>query len=209
MYLFQLSLVVPILGGAVFTFHYVSISTVYGIGVSSLLAVFTFHYVSISTFAPLNRDFNLNVIYIPLCIYFNMRPANQHRPVLQFTFHYVSISTKVSALLSVIHAYLHSTMYLFQPFTHRYSSKRKPIYIPLCIYFNKCNRCNPHTPLVIYIPLCIYFNRCSTLADLFARYTFTFHYVSISTPPTCRETSALVSFTFHYVSISTSVDSKG
>ena len=139
---------------------------------------FTFHYVSISTRCSTDATFRL-VIYIPLCIYFNLQAA-------------------VGLFLGILD--LHSTMYLFQlafqptvllcsRFTFHYVSIStrpeqadytfKEIYIPLCIYFNKLQLRlgddfrNLHSTMylfqptitvygysftIIYIPLCIYFN---------------------------------------------------
>ncbi len=55
----------------VFTFHYVSISTLTIFLSSSLYPIFTFHYVSISTKSPITSEIS----------------------PYEFTFHYVSIST--------------------------------------------------------------------------------------------------------------------
>ena len=101
----------------------------------------------------------LTVIYIPLCIYFN-----------------------VIQLINMFHfgENLHSTMYLFQPVLYDRNSYLVLIYIPLCIYFNRWP-CQPSSaPFNIYIPLCIYFNDTTTSTDTVSA-TFTFHYVSIST----------------------------
>ena len=59
-----------------------------------ITARFTFHYVSISTINCFHRSCNIFVIYIPLCIYFNVFFMNDVRLVIRFTFHYVSISTR-------------------------------------------------------------------------------------------------------------------
>ncbi len=103
---------------------------------SALMKRFTFHYVSISTLA-----FQPTVL---LCS--------------RFTFHYVSISTVFSTPVLNTVSHLHSTMYLFQ----------------LCLMRP------PWLRHFIYIPLCIYFNRCS-IRNLPRVSLFTFHYVSIST----------------------------
>ena len=104
-----------------FTFHYVSISTDSGHSGGGGSSRFTFHYVSISTESYLNRHTREN-IYIPLCIYFNLRFLNLVIRVYQFTFHYVSIST---------------------PKMSGGCGDGVQIYIPLCIYFNiVC----PHPP---------------------------------------------------------------
>ena len=72
MYLFQLLLagLFPIL--LIFTFHYVSISTDYTLVYTNDKNLFTFHYVSISTLQSSMIDNNVSLIYIPLCIYFNL-----------------------------------------------------------------------------------------------------------------------------------------
>ena len=79
-----------------------------------------------------------------------------------------------------LQGYLHSTMYLFQPGAGYFSCCSDPIYIPLCIYFNSAE---PDSTLTMY--------------------SFTFHYVSISTTASENGSSDLTIFTFHYVSIST------
>ena len=76
----------------VFTFHYVSISTLTIFLSSSLYPIFTFHYVSISTKSPITSEIS----------------------PYEFTFHYVSISTCPQWLRLQPGSYLHSTMYLFQ-----------------------------------------------------------------------------------------------
>ena len=75
---------------------------------------------------------------------------------------------------------LHSTMYLFQPKYPETANGLTNIYIPLCIYFNKETSCNINQP-----------------------YSFTFHYVSISTYRLSIVERLHHWFTFHYVSIST------
>ena len=79
-----------------FTFHYVSISTKYGLIAQPCTLSFTFHYVSISTFLPVKDKINKSL----------------------FTFHYVSISTLPGIAVPPTDHHLHSTMYLFQ---HCYS----------------------------------------------------------------------------------------
>ncbi len=99
-----------------------------------------------------------SIIYIPLCIYFNL----------------------LHCISDAVDRNLHSTMYLFQPVFLCSALHRAQIYIPLCIYFNVneilcCGLVNS-----IYIPLCIYFNGQSDTNNSINP-TFTFHYVSIST----------------------------
>ena len=76
-------------------------------------------------------------IYIPLCIYFNKHTFKLSQYPDTFTFHYVSIST-VTKRSAVPCIYL--------------------IYIPLCIYFNVHHSSDLLHLFSIYIPLCIYFN---------------------------------------------------
>ena len=71
MYLFQLKPINKLNSITVFTFHYVSISTVNYVDVDGTQHLFTFHYVSIST----NKATSYKVAF------------------MIFTFHYVSIST--------------------------------------------------------------------------------------------------------------------
>ena len=120
------------------------------------------------------------VIYIPLCIYFNLNFSCQNLRRHPFTFHYVSISTKLFPAFMRYLCYLHSTMYLFQLLYNFCASWILFIYIPLCIYFNLIDWSigishwlNLHSTMYlfqlwtisiftksqyIYIPLCIYFN---------------------------------------------------
>ncbi len=120
-----------------FTFHYVSISTLirlimrliflhlhstmYLFQLVPLLRLymdvltFTFHYVSISTIRIPHIRHPGTHIYIPLCIYFNAPLLLLCMVALTFTFHYVSISTSPVADDAPLYPDLHSTMYLFQP----------------------------------------------------------------------------------------------
>ena len=79
----------------------------------------------------------LDFIYIPLCIYFNMKANN---------------------LNSTLIYDLHSTMYLFQLKYFQHVRRWIKIYIPLCIYFNSFLSARLLALETIYIPLCIYFN---------------------------------------------------
>ena len=167
----------------IFTFHYVSISTMLLRLANGRIQQFTFHYVSIST-CIIVCILNVRTIYIPLCIYFNsMLSYRQFTPF-----------------------YLHSTMYLFQLQQGLAATVLRFIYIPLCIYFNgksdrkhtahiqftfhyvsisTCNRpCNVYVISYIYIPLCIYFNLIININMILVS-KFTFHYVSISTHSFC------------------------
>ena len=134
MYLFQRSVFCPQQQFLCpFTFHYVSISTVfdrYGWIIEQYLhstmylfqqkckCILTFH----------------NIIYIPLCIYFN----------------------KLQLRLGDDFRNLHSTMYLFQPTITVYGYSFTIIYIPLCIYFNTSNHNFNYKCHRIYIQLFIY-----------------------------------------------------
>ena len=97
-----------------FTFHYVSISTGIALFISATIQYLhsTMYLFQLECkIEELTRE----VIYIPLCIYFNF--------------------SKVGSLVR-INSHLHSTMYLFQPSYHNRSYRFDKIYIPLCIYFN-------------------------------------------------------------------------
>ena len=121
-----------------------------------------------------------NLIYIPLCIYFNLRSHSFNSFTDIFTFHYVSISTNYRQICDMLVPYLHSTMYLFQRRMRHDDSNGNHIYIPLCIYFNIKDK---------------------SISYWFS--TFTFHYVSISTKTQIWNEALTYLFTFHYVSIST------
>ena len=70
-----------IMGGVTFTFHYVSIKSMYSDPSQAILGLFTFHYVSIKS-----------------------RKATEiFKNIVQFTFHYVSIkSVKLSSILQLM-----------------------------------------------------------------------------------------------------------
>ena len=76
------------------------------------------------------------MIYIPLCIYFNINITPAIYDKTTFTFHYVSISTSTVWFPASQNTDLHSTMYLFQRAGRYYYVDDIVIYIPLCIYFN-------------------------------------------------------------------------
>ena len=166
-----------------FTFHYVSISTIKTCQNCVCRLKFTFHYVSISTIYARSLVAQQILIYIPLCIYFNRQP-------------------ELVLLLLIL------------------------IYIPLCIYFNrkhggtaKAHRIftfhyvsisthmaknlllllhNLHSTMYLFQPLHQHISSK-------ALYTFTFHYVSISTLSNPLNIIRCPVFTFHYVSISTKI----
>ena len=164
----------------IFTFHYVSISTLASFLPLLYWYTFTFHYVSISTNTD-TSDYYTELIYIPLCIYFN---PSKNWTLEDFTAIYIPLCIYFNGkrFAKKYHwVYLHSTMYLFQraisstptiynkPFTFHYVSistlansifgtTADFIYIPLCIYFNIDKGSYYSIYKSIYIPLCIYFN---------------------------------------------------
>ena len=74
-----------------FTFQYVSIlicRTLYNI---IKIHVFTFQYVSILIYFFAIVPNLFNIIYIPICLYFNHQLAILNLDITQFTFQYVSI----------------------------------------------------------------------------------------------------------------------
>ena len=79
---------------------------------------------------------NTNIIYIPLCIYFNW-PIYVIAALFPFIYIPLCIyfNPKLHYLIFVTF-YLHSTMYLFQLGHLELSHAYNDIYIPLCIYFN-------------------------------------------------------------------------
>ena len=129
------------------------------------------------------EELTREVIYIPLCIYFNL--AFQPTVLLcsRFTFHYVSISTGISSIVTGSIIYLHSTMYLFQ---HEELS----------------DEINSHLFTFHYVSIST--NLIAMVIEVFTG--FTFHYVSISTKVLNNVGSLINKFTFHYVSISTADD---
>ena len=186
----------------VFTLHYVSISTASIKNEGGAADKFTFHYVSISTYCPCKRRtpiliyiplciyFNVQAdydirqegfIYIPLCIYFNIRVSIAfviwlfiYIPLCIYFNKYIRfVDGKI--LLFTFHYVSISTNLIIRKDTNQIS-----IYIPLCIYFNWNPVPQQMILMLIYIPLCIYFNN-DTSNDKTSVNSFTFHYVSIST----------------------------
>ena len=93
-----------------FTFHYVSILIWQSLRYLSKWGTFTFHY--------FNYDLHFffrsaHVIYIPLCLYFNVSAKSHYQAVSSFTFHYVSILMFVPTSAPSSVARLHSIMSLF------------------------------------------------------------------------------------------------
>ena len=142
------------------------------------------------------------LIYIPLCIYFNMHSQNCPYSYSKFTFHYVSISTQSSVTLE------NCTI----KFTFHYVS--------ISTSTDNRNKNTKTTFTFHYVSI----STDTTHNKSTENTKFTFHYVSISTP---QEISAglsgynlhstmylfqqytdidlhfIMTFTFHYVSIST------
>ena len=142
-----------------FTFHYVSISTATKNFGNISTSKFTFHHVSISTIRWRN-DVYLIVIYIPLCIYFNLeffvsefKTASIYIPLCI----YFNIMNNTSGCSWFIN--LHSTMYLFQPELQTNLKTKKMVF----------------TFHYVSISTCLF------RISLLSRLVFTFHYVSIST----------------------------
>ena len=123
-----------------------------------LAVVFTFHYVSILIktatakdanvaliYIPLCLYFNINLfiyyvwfnqIYIPLCLYFNAWADHLWSGICKFTFHYVSIliDREYQKLLNEKLFTFHYVSILI--LLHKHSFPVEEIYIPLCLYFN-------------------------------------------------------------------------
>ena len=123
-----------VLSAVIFTFHYVSISTLnrHRLNAHHLYLHSTMYLFQPSGWADFVTD---EYIYIPLCIYFN--PSRQASRSLsrRFTFHYVSIST--AAVCDI-------------------STYKTNIYIPLCIYFNSYTKrmntsMNPYLHSTMYL----------------------------------------------------------
>ena len=95
-----------------FTFHDVSINTMFSTGVAIACPLFTFHDVSINTLA---------VAFADVFSVF-------------FTFHDVSINTENSAQMAAQVAALHSTMFLLIQETVKNGQGISKLYIPRCFY---------------------------------------------------------------------------
>ena len=145
------------------------------------LEEFTFHYVSISTVYVIAAGYCSGCIYIPLCIYFNFAKASHSSflPYLHSTMYLFQLLWMPDTPL--LRYYLHSTMYLFQPKVPWRCRNSMKIYIPLCIYFNATilynivkHQCYLHSTMYL-------FQQMSRVCSVTEKKSFTFHYVSIST----------------------------
>ena len=143
----------------IFTFHYVSISTLQVHHQWHRLSLFTFHYVSISTSTEILETSDFKDIYIPLCIYFNASKSSPLQFLDLFTFHYVSISTcRCLTMYTAVQSFTFHYVSISTIFPTLSVNLSTVIYIPLCIYFNRSSKRRFRTLKTIYIPLCIYFN---------------------------------------------------
>ena len=77
--------------------------------------LFTFHYVSILILTHRHEQFHPDVVYIPLCLYFNRR---RRRTRSHSTYVYIPLCLYFNAEFS----YSGQNVYF--------------VYIPLCLYFN-------------------------------------------------------------------------
>ena len=97
MYLFQLQMIMNLnLSCCLFTFHYVSISTLLLRTVKVLRIVFTFHYVSISTRAQILKMQKIMHLHSTMYLFQLSIHFFIYLTSFLFTFHYVSISTPYS-----------------------------------------------------------------------------------------------------------------
>ena len=180
MYLFLLTRIYHFSIPYTFTFHNVSISTIFGTSTILLHKSFTFHNVSISTQSRKSRK--------------------SHRPTLHSTMYLFLLSMLL--LIVILKLSLHSTMYLFllstdsikfsivRLFTFHNVSISTPVAYggkDLANDFTFHNvsistswRNNADNNSALYIPQCIYFYK-STYVITATRKNFTFHNVSIST----------------------------
>ena len=123
----------------------------------------------------------MNVIYIPLCIYFNR---------------YYYLFAKFFALIYIpLCIYFNKGHWFFR---QRYTS----IYIPLCIYFN-IPEDHIFREVVSFTFHYVSISTCECINHSIYVILFTFHYVSISTASRLVVKLYFYGFTFHYVSIST------
>ena len=119
---------------AFFTFHYVSILIWQSLRYLSKWGTFTFHY--------FNYDLHFffrsaHVIYIPLCLYFNLGTSLFGSPWAAFTFHYVSIlivTSKLPDRKTSKFTFHYVSILITRRRYWRWLTLR--VYIPLCLYFN-------------------------------------------------------------------------
>ena len=143
----------------IFTFHYVSITSIQLSQIATDILGFTFHYVSITS-SGANGIYNcVNSIYIPLCFYYipdgRLEAWIPEQIYIPLCFYYISPTLKMSlhfrqhlhSTMFLLHRlsrastfesiyYLHSTMFLLHPRTSGGTGwERRKIYIPLCFYY--------------------------------------------------------------------------
>ena len=96
-----------------FTFQYVSILIYYSVWFICERFTFTFQYVSILIEVQEAVDYLDEIIYIPICFYFNAEDYYYTVTWNEFTFQYVSILIFMQGEISEDEFDLHSNMFLF------------------------------------------------------------------------------------------------
>ena len=97
-----------------FTFHYVSINTIYHTKFTGCPAHFTFHYVSINTASYTDNSGDQRTLHSTMFLLIH-RSARWSCTANDFTFHYVSINTAGGDNRNGESKSLHSTMFLLIP----------------------------------------------------------------------------------------------
>ena len=168
-----MSLLLPVLSTEIieamclFTFHYVSITTVTANNYFKVNTDFTFHYVSITT--QYTDDRNYNALLFFTFHYVSITTGDIREGPLDdmlFTFHYVSITTANANIVVTREASLHSTMSLLLPNTQRVHyraemSLHSTMSLLLLIQAAEI-RLNWH----LYIPLCLYYYPYLTITHI-------------------------------------------
>ena len=120
-----------------FTFHYVSITTVTANNYFKVNTDFTFHYVSITT--QYTDDRNYNALLFFTFHYVSITTGDIREGPLDdmlFTFHYVSITTRLFFRFPAVSLIsLHSTMSLLLLSGLAIVFFTVCLYIPLCLYY--------------------------------------------------------------------------
>ena len=149
----------------IFTFHHVSIKTVFLTHTRLAVIWFTFHHVSIKTELSLS---DYDVYYL-------------------FTFHHVSIKTRRQYMISIKSMNSHSTMYLLKPIKreekrHQIANSHSTMYLLKRNGGKGCysGQCNSHSTMYLL-------KREASKYYEFALSKFTFHHVSIKTHLLRRE----------------------
>ena len=120
--------------------------------------LFTFHYVSIKSVWSVSLYITLSHLHSTMYLLNPERSVGKTRTHGNiFTFHYVSIKSPVDVASEIESLYLHSTMYLLNQHGNKHKCKVQFLFTFHYVSIkSKANTVLNHCLNAIYIPLCIY-----------------------------------------------------